>query len=118
MHVPSELVKPLLVRVDVEVRARIGATHDHHDEVVADGHGLVVHRWLEQVLVVADPLREVDRGRDGGHDGSFSGSWATPCISIKQVWVRKLVDGHGCPGRAGFIEVLGVDGVVTAEIVH
>ena len=29
VHVPADLVEPLLVRVDVEVGALIGAAHDH-----------------------------------------------------------------------------------------
>jgi hypothetical protein len=55
------LVEELLVRVVVEVGALVGAADDGDDEIRVLPHLRVAHGRLEQVLVLVDPLREVER---------------------------------------------------------
>jgi hypothetical protein len=61
--VALELVEELFALVDVEVGARVGPAH-HGDHEVAIGPDLrVAHGGLEQVAVLFDPTREVERLR-------------------------------------------------------
>ena len=50
-HVPLDLVEELLAGIDVEVAARIGAAHHHHDQVAIRKQQLVAHGRPEQVAM-------------------------------------------------------------------
>jgi len=60
-----ELVKVFLERIVVEVRPLIGSADHGHDQVRVFPDLLVSDRRLEQVLVLGNPLGEIDGFQDG-----------------------------------------------------
>ena len=61
-HVALELVEELFHRVVMEIDALIGSTYHLHDHagIVGKEH-LVADGWLQEVLVLADPILEAER---------------------------------------------------------
>jgi len=70
--VAAQLIEELLVRVIVVVGPRVRAADDLDDQVLGfREHQLVAHRRLQQVRVLVDPARKVERGERHGTEHSI-----------------------------------------------
>jgi hypothetical protein len=57
LHIPFDLVKELVSRLDVEIESRIGSAQYHHKEIfLTDDKAVSSERRVEVILVRFDPL--------------------------------------------------------------
>ena len=62
--VALELIKELRTRVVVEILARVGTAHGHHDELAVLEQQFVAHGRLEECAVLVDPGTQIERRRN------------------------------------------------------
>jgi hypothetical protein len=56
LHLPFDLIKKLIARLDVKIQARIWPAQDHDQEIfMMDEEAIGLERRVEEVLILIDP---------------------------------------------------------------
>jgi hypothetical protein len=116
-HVALELMEELLTRVVVVVLARVGAAHDHDDELARVEDLLVADRWLQVGAMRLDPLLQAESSK-GLHVMSISAALANqsthPVRRGSTILVASLVF-HVCVPSVGNTQVADAQTLPVAE---